>query len=280
MSHSIYIVNSTGAKEPFSLSKVYRSARRVGASKNLAREIVEKVSAEIYPGITTAEIFKRIKKQLSQSSAKAALVFNLKEGMRKLGPTGFPFEKYIGEILQRNGFKVQINQHIPGVCCKYEIDFLAKKENLLYVGECKYHNLAEGRVHLDEALANSARFLDIKAGRFLNKIFKATAIKSLLVTNTKFTGEAIKYSECVRVGLLGWNYPKGEGLERLIDKEKLYPITILPSLKMNLAEAFVSRQLMLAEDVLDLDVEKFSRQANLPREPLKALVNEAETLLR
>lgn len=275
----LYVIDSMGTREPFSFKKVYRSAIRSGASRDVARKIAKNIVREIYPEITTAEIFKKVKKQLGLVSLGAATAFNLKEGMRRLGPTGFPFEKYIGEILRDSGFDVQLNQIIPGVCCSYEIDFIAKKENILYIGECKYHNIPSGRIHLDIALANHARFLDIRAGNFFSKIFKKVEMKSLLVTNTKFSKEAIKYSKCVGVELLGWNYPKGNGLEHLIDTHKLYPITVLSSLDPHLADILASRKIMLAKDLLKIDIEKFSREEGMPQEKLKILVRETKALL-
>ena len=59
--------------------------------------------------------------------------------------------------------------------------------------ECKYRNLRKGKVHSRDALANYARFLDIQKGSF----FKNKKMKSILVTNTKFTTKVIKYSKCV-----------------------------------------------------------------------------------
>lgn len=273
---SLYIINSNGEREPFSVGKVYRSAKRVGASKELAEKITKTIEKEVYPGITTLEIFKRVKKLLRQEIPKAALKFNLKKGMKKLGPTGFPFEKYIGAIFSRNGFEVRLNQHISGFCCKYEIDFVAKKDSLLYLGECKYHNLPGGRVHSDTALANYARFLDIKKGKFNHKNLK---IKSLLVTNTKFTTRSIRYSNCVEMELLGWNYPRNNGLEHLIDSQKLYPITILPSLNRYLAEIFASKKIILAQDILRINVAKFARETKMSEQHLKRLVKETEILL-
>jgi len=273
---SLYIINSNGEKESFSAEKVYRSAKRVGASKELAKKIARTIKKEAYPGITTLEIFKRVKKLLQQEVPRAALKFNLKKGMKKLGPTGFPFEKYIGAIFSRNGFEVKLNEHIPGFCCKYEIDFLAKKDNLIYIGECKYHNLSGNRVHLDTALANYARFLDIKKGKFNSKNIK---MKSLLVTNTKFTTKSIHYSNCLGVKLLGWNYPRNKGLEDLIDSQKLYPITILPSLNRYLAEIFTSKKIILAQDILRINIAKFVRETKISEKHLKRLVRETEILL-
>lgn len=273
---SLYIINSNGEREPFSAEKVYRSAKRVGASKELAKKITKTIEKEVYPGITTLEIFKRVKKLLQRETPKAALKFNLKKGIKKLGPTGFPFEKYVGAIFSRNDFEVKLNQHISGFCCKYEIDFVAKKDNLLYIGECKYHNLPGGRVHSNTALTNYARFLDIKKGKFNRKNLK---IKSLLVTNTKFTTRSISYSNCVGVELLGWNYPRNEGLEYLIDSQKLYPITILPSLSQYLAEIFASKKIMLVQDILRIDVTKFAKETKISEQHLKRLIKETEILL-
>jgi hypothetical protein len=199
--------------------------------------------------------------------------------MKKLGPTGFPFEKYIREIFTRNGFKVKINQYIPGLCCIYEIDFLARKDDLLYVGECKYRNLIQGMVHLETALANYARFLDIKNGKFFNKLSDKIKIKSLIVTNAKFTKEAIEYSDCVGVHLLGWKHPKGKGLEYLIDRQGLYHITILPSLKPYLSDILASKGILLVEDILRINIKKFIRITKIKERDLERLVGEAKTLL-
>jgi len=277
----ISIVNSRGEKELFSPQKVYKSAVRVGASRQSAQRITNLIAKEVYPGIKTSKIFKRVKSLLHKEFPKAALRFNLKEGIRKLGPTGFPFEKYVGEILNRLGYKTKINQFLPGKCLsEYEIDFIAQKEKVIYVGECKYRNVFGDRVHSSSALANYARFLDISAGSyFKSNIYKGFTIKSMLVTNTKFTGSAQKYSNCMGVELLGWNYPKNKGLEYLIEKEKLYPITILPSLSKHLKDAFTREKIMLVEDILKTDSEKLAKRLKISLKQLKPLINEAEILL-
>ena len=214
----LYVINSNKERELFSFQKVYRSAKRVGASGKLALEIAKTIKREVYPGIRTSEIFKRVKNLLQQESPKAALKFNLKEGTKKLGPTGFPFEKYIGEVLKKIGFKVKINQYLPGHCISnYEIDFIAQKENLIYIGECKYRNISGDRVHSRDALANYARFLDILNGPYFKlKKYKNLKIKTMMVTNTKFTKRAENYSYCMKAELLGWRCPKNKGLEYFI----------------------------------------------------------------
>jgi Holliday junction resolvase len=276
----LFVINSRGEKEPFSFQKLSRSAKRAGASEKAAREIADIVKKKVYPGIKTSEIFKEMKKLLKKEIPNAGLRFNLKEGMRKLGPTGFPFEKFIGEVLKRIGFEVELNQYISGRCLgKYEIDFVAKKGREIYIGECKYRNLFGERVHLDDALSNFARFLDIlKNPSFKSKKARGFKIKSLLVTNTKFTSRALNYCRCVGVELLGWRSPKNRGLEYLIEKEKLYPVTILPSLRGRLRDILSSEKMMLAEDLLKINPQKFAKKFNISLEQFGLLIKEAQVL--
>lgn len=273
----VYIINARGEKEYFSPKKVYRSARRVGASSSFAKEIARKIEKEVYPEMKTSEIFSKVKKMLSKNKKKLGIKFSLKKAMRKLGPTGFPFEKYIGSIFLKKGFKVKLNKIVRGHCCSYETDFLAEKSNLFYVGECKYRNLSGGRVDSQIALSNYARFLDIKKKKtFGNK----KGVKSILVTNSKFTTKAIKYSKCVGVDLLGWNYPKNKGLESIIDKEELYPITILRSLRKDVSDTFVSKRIMLIEDLLKMDIRKFSKKNHISSSYLNSLLKDAKLLIK
>jgi hypothetical protein len=79
---------------------------------------------------------------------------------------------------------------------------------------------------------------------------------------------------------LGWNYPKNEGLESVIDRNKLYPVTILPSFKNYHAVVFKKEGIMLADEILNLDVVKFSKKVNIPENQLESLKKEANTLLK
>ena len=276
-----FVINSKGEKEPFSFYKIYRSAKRAGASVGLAKEIAGEIEKQVYPGMKTREVFKKIKKLLSKRHLQASIRFSLKEAMRKLGPTGFLFEKFIREVLLANGFKVKINQYLQGFCLvTYEIDFLSQKGKMIYIGECKYHRLPGERVNLQVALANYARFLDIEANSYFRKLkSKGFQIEPMLVTNTKFSKEAIRYAQCKRTKLLGWRYPKSQGLEYLIEREKLYPITILPSLKGYLKEVFVQKRMMLAKDLLEADISVLSKKLNLSQKALFPLIREAKVLL-
>jgi len=279
--NSLYVINLNGEREPFSFQKVYNSARRVGASRDLAQNIAQVIKKQAYSGIKTSEIFSKVIKMLHSETPKAALRFNLKKGMKKLGPTGFPFEKFVGEVLKRLGYNVEINQYLPGHCIRsYEIDFVAQKGNIIYIGECKYRNLPGEKVHSRDALANYARFLDICNGSFFkSKKKQGLEIKTMMITNTKFTQKTLDYFECIGIDALGWRYPRTRGLEWLIEEKKLYPITILPGLNSYLANFFVSQEMMLAQDILNINLKKLSSELKIPEKQILVLKKQAENLL-
>ena len=277
----ILIINNLGEKEPFSWRKVYQSALRVGAQKALAKHIASQIEKEAYNNIRTKEIFKKVQEYLFHDFHKGAMRFSLKEAMRKLGPSGFPFEKYVGEVFKRLGFAVQINQHLPGKCVFHEIDLLAKIDKQLLIGECKFHSLPGSRVDLKVAMATYACYLDLNIGNFFKKAsLKKLKIRPMLITNTKFTSEAIRYAECMKIDLLGWRYPMDRGLEYVIESNKFYPITILPSLKGDLLNVCGQEQIMLAQDLLLIDINKCAKKARIPEKRLLSLKKEAEILLK
>ncbi len=278
----VEVINSQGEKEIFSWKKVYRSAKRAGASSRAAKEIADRIEKEVYPGITTRKIFNEVQRLLRKKSLSSSIRFSLKDGIRKLGPTGFPFEKYVGGVLSANGFSnVRNNLHLRGNCALYEIDFVATKDNTLYIGECKYHHLSGERVDLQVALYNFARYLDLKDASSIQRYLSSgMEVKAMLVTNTKFTSQARSYSRCVGVELLGWNWPPQKGLEYLITREGLYPITVLPSLTRGLRDIFLSNRLTLAKDILRFSPKSLSKELNIPINKAESLLKEANYLFQ
>jgi hypothetical protein len=270
----IKVLKYNGEKEPFSVKKVYNSAMRAGASSSLAKEIARKIEKEVYQGIATKEIFKKVKEGLKKENLQFALRFSLKDAMKKLGPDGFLFEDFARRVLSQYGLKVSPATVISGRCAGYEIDFISEKDNLVYLGECKYRNNPGDKVDINVCLKSFAILEDVKnSGRF-----KGKEVNFLIVTNSRFTDEAIRYSSCKGMELLGWNYPKDEGLEDMVEARKLYPINILPSFRGYLAEALKRERIMLVSDIFSLNIEKFIKRANIRRKQMEELKREAEIL--
>jgi hypothetical protein len=275
--NNIQVINLQGEKEPFSKEKVFQSAKRAGASESLAEEIAGIIADEVTNNTHTSKIYDRVKELLSKKEPQTSIKFSLKEAMRKLGPTGFPFEKFTANILEKAGYEVQINQFLSGACVdKYETDFLAQKGQKKYIGECKYHTDRGEKVDLQDALYNFARFEDIIDG---DNPYQESS-QSFFITNAKFSSMAIKYSRCKDVKLLGWRYPQGEGLETIVEKYDLYPITILPSVDQKVKKSFDEAKIMLAKDLSSQSEEELLRELSIPKNKLKKLIKEAKTLLK
>lgn len=268
------VVKQNREKEAFNYKKVYKSALRSGASRKLAQTIAETIKEEAYHGMKTSQIYRRIRELLKKEDFKTSIRFSLKEAMRKLGPEGFFFEKFIARILEELGYKVRINQIVAGKCLNYETDVLAERGDVLYIVECKYRNLKKTIVRSQIALANYARYLDIKESSF-----KQYRLKSMLVTNNKLSYDASVFCRCRGVECFGWRNPKGKGLEKIIEEKKLYPVTILPSFKKNLYQNFENEMIILAKDVLETDMNKFFKRTNIDLKYLLKIKKEAEILI-
>lgn len=276
MAKKIYVINARGEREPFSFNKVYQSARRVGASDALAQDIAQDIERKAFDGMRTSDIFSQVRAALNKERPAWAIRFNLKEAMRKLGPTGFPFEAFVGNIFSALGFEVKLNQFLKGGCLIYEIDFIAQDKKVIKIGECKFHNQKDHTVNTHIVLEAYAKFLDLKQGFLKNEKRESSFV---IATNTKFTDRAKKYAKHNNLQLLGWRYPREEGLEKIIEKEKLYPVTILPSLNKPLARYFCDRQTMLVQDVLNIQFQNSFNQRGIQKTQLDKLKKEAELLL-
>ena len=72
-----------------------------------------------------------------------------------------------------------------------------------------------------------------------------------LVTNTKFTKDAIKYAECVGLKLLSWDYPKDNGIGKNIDDFGLYPITALTTISKQEKELIIENDIILIKELFN-----------------------------
>src|SRR5690606_32869846 len=138
------IVKSSGEKVKFSMEKLRKSLKHSGADDNLVGQIVDTVRDELYQGISTKEIYNRAFVLLKKKKSLFASKYKLKKAIYELGPTGFPFERFVAAILEYSGFKTEVGKIMQGVCVSHEIDVFAEKDGSVSVIECKFHSV-EGR---------------------------------------------------------------------------------------------------------------------------------------
>ncbi len=239
------IVKKDGTKEPYNEEKIRISATRVGVPSSLQNDMLMVIRDRLYDGIPTVEIFSMIKEFLRQSdSPHLAMKYNLKDALAQLGPSGYPFEKYVAMLLGDIGYQTQTNRTLSGSCVTHEVDVVAVKDNVTYFIEAKFHKNPAQRTDVRVALYIKARYEDLKSN------WQSGETRPWIVTNTRFSTDAIKYCECQNIKITSWGYPQGEGIMDLIEHTGLHPITIVDGMssgdKMRLLSAGVvtCRQLL------------------------------------
>lgn len=246
-----------GTKEPYNEEKIKTSATRVGVPSDLLQEMLEAIRSRLYDGIPTSEIYSLIQDFLHSSSKPfLAMKYNLKAALSELGPSGYPFEKYVAMLLSSLGYTTTVNQTLSGACVTHEIDVVAIKDGITYFIEAKFHKSPAQRTDVRVPLYIKARYDDLAK----NNLDKQTS--PWIVTNTRFSTDAIKYSECNNIKLTSWGYPKNAGIMDLIEKTKLHPVTMVEGLtkedKMRLmAAGVVTCQQLLDPKHRDLLPNKF-----------------------
>ncbi|WOD42964.1 ATP cone domain-containing protein [Hwangdonia lutea] len=249
-STSIEIIKSSGEKAKFSLEKLEASLKRTGADHQTVNQIVHKVTDELYQGISTKEIYNRAFSLLKKKKSHFASKYKLKKAIYELGPTGFPFERFISAILQYSGYKTEVGKILQGKCVTHEIDVIAQKNNKTTVIECKFHNEEGLNCNVKIPLYINSRYNDIKAHWSANDKTKTTLTKGWVVTNTRFTTDAIQYGNCINLYLLSWDYPKNDGLKDRIDRLGLYPVTVSTLLTKREKQFLLSRDVVLCRTLI------------------------------
>ena len=270
----MWVVKASGETEKFDPSKIKRTCLRAGASEELANKIVEQVRKKAYDGISTREILGIALKLLSKEKPNIAARYDLKGAMFRLGPAGFVFEHFIGEVLKEYGYQTRVHNILKGFCVSHEVDVVASKENKSFMIECKYHNLQGIYTGLREVLYTYARFLDLCEGSKHNLCQRFE--QPWLVCNTKFSDDTIQYAQCKGIRLVGWSYPEGNSLENLIENKKLYPITMIRSLDADSIDKLASASFILAIDLLRIPLGELNTITKIPLRKLRIFSDEAK----
>lgn len=246
----ISIVKSSGEVVQFSLTKLKKSLKRTGADDEVVASILETVQDELYQGITTKEIYNRAFALLKKKKNVFASKYKLKKAIYELGPTGFPFEHFIGAILKYSGYKVAVGEILQGECVQHEVDIVAHKNNETTVVECKFHS-EEGLVcNVKVPLYVHSRYRDVKNHWNTFKKHDTTLTQGWVVTNTRFTKDATEYGNCAGLYLLSWDYPVENSLKDIIDRLGLYPITVSTLLTNREKQFLLNRDVVLCRELI------------------------------
>jgi hypothetical protein len=218
---SVNIIKSTGDVVPFSIEKLENSLKRSGADEATIGMIANEVASQLRDGMTTRDVYKFAFKLLKKRQRPAACKYSLKRAIMEMGPTGFPFEKFVGELLANQGYAVKTDQVLQGKCVQHEIDIIAENADTICIIECKYHNGVNTSSDVKIPLYVHSRFRDVMPEDSKKRY------ECWVVTNTQFTHDAIQYGECAGLHLLSWDHPKHAGIMDMADGQKMYPVTCL-----------------------------------------------------
>ena len=273
----ITITKASGQQEKFELRKLVDSLVRSGAPPDIAAEIAQKVERQMPPFSHTKSIFRLAKKLLRQYNAVSGMKYSLKKALSALGPSGYPFEKYVARILKSHGYDVEVDKIVAGYCVTHEVDVYAVKGNEHFVVECKYHSNGGNPTDVKVALYIHSRFEDIRKAFDQNPAENVT-YRGLLVTNTRLTTDAIKYAECTGLGIMSWRYPAKESLEKMIEGRRLYPVTVLPAAGKKVLESLMRNDIILAQEIADMEEQDFLRRSGLDAATARTIKRQADEL--
>lgn len=244
------ITKADGNREFFKVEKLRRSLRRAGAVPAEVNSIVSEINSILYDGIRTQEIYRHAFSLLRQSKTPAATRYSLRRALFGLGPSGFPFEKFLGKLFETEGYKTETGVILNGRCAPHEIDIAAYRQTDSFVGEAKFHARPGVKTDLQVAMYSYARLLDLKGVKICNDDV-CNITNFWLITNTKFTTTAEKYGECVGLKMLSWDYPKKNNLHDRIQKARVYPITVIQSLSISQISVLISHDIIVCRDLLE-----------------------------
>lgn len=235
-----------GGLEDFNEQKLVDSIVRAGASREVAEDIFYEISQKGIPA-TTKQLHSDIHSRLIERYPHIAARYNIKRTLHTLGPTGYPFEKYIASIFHLMGYRTEVNKTFEGECVDHEIDVVVYNDNMTGLVECKYHLSLSAKSNIKVPLYVKSRVDDITTHQ--QKLNPDSRFEYYIATNTRFSIDAVDYSHCKGINLLGWNQPDEMPLPRLIDKYSLHPVTSLSTLTHKQANVLINNQIVLVRDI-------------------------------
>lgn len=272
------IVKNSGNIVDYNPLKLEQSLMKSGASQTVVKTILEAIEKEIYEGISTQQIYKMAFGLLKKVSNSNAARYNLKEAIRLLGPAGFFFEKYIALLFSSENYQAVTNFILQGKCVSHEIDVLVKKNSTIAMIECKFHMGKDANSDVKVPMYILSRFNDLKDNRHTIFTRNDTVSKCWIVTNNRFTTDAIVFAKCSKLNLLSWNYPKNDNLKTKNDTNYLYPITCLTTLSFAEKDKLLFLDVILVKELINNSesLEKIGLSSNR----IKNVLKEASELCR
>ncbi len=244
-----WVTKNSGDHAEFSEKKLRRSLEKSGAGEEDIQYIIVEIMKILYQGITTKEIYNKAFALLKSKARPFAAKYKLKKALMELGPSGFPFEKYIAEVLSHEGYSTKVGEILQGNCVQHEVDIVGKKGKEYIVVECKFHSDTRRFCDVKVPLYVNSRFLDLKEYWERKPKNNGKNHNGWLVTNTRFSKDAIQYGTCAGLYLLSWDFPRKGSLKERIDRSGVHPITCMTTLTGKEKKRLLRKMVVLCKDI-------------------------------
>ena len=269
------IVKTDGSVEAWDGSKLLRSLRRAGANEATAERIRSTIEASMGPNEASNHIYRRAFMMLRREGYAAAARYSLRRALFEFGPSGHPFEDFVSELFKSEGWDVKSRQVLQGKCVTHEVDVFAERDGEHLAAELKYHNDPGYKTDVKIALYVKARMDDIWSCQE-NGGASLRVDHGYLITNTKFTSQAIDYAKCAGITLIGWSYPHHGNLYDRIVASGLYPITALQTLRKSEKRLLIDKNISTTK--LLRENRQLLREIGVPAERIGKVVAEIDSL--
>lgn len=266
------IIKASGKRELFDPKKLQHSLERAGAGPEQIEKIFDELEKQMYDGISTRRIYKLAFKKLKSISRGMAGRYKLKQAIMELGPTGFPFEKFVGQLLRHQGYSVSTDQSLEGHCISHEVDVIAVNDSKKHYIECKFRNRQDDKCDVKIPLYIKSRFDDLSNA----EDDKSSSIHGWVVTNTRFTRDALDYGSCAGLRMISWDHPDQGSLKRMIELARLYPITCLASASSSIKQKLLDENIVICKEILQN--EQLLEKATDKPQTKRAIMQEIEDL--
>ena len=268
----ILVTKADGEQEPFDAGKLEHSLELAGASSTTRARIVAHLIKEMHPGIMTEEIYQHAFRMLQEDEhTPVAARYSVKRAVFSLGPSGFPFEQFVAAILRAHGWHTNTGVALNGRFAPHEVDVLAEKDHKRVGIEAKFHNEPGGRTDIKDALYVKARYDDLRNTPEMS----SRVDEGWLVTNTRFTRNAIRYAQCSGLTLIGWDYPRTRGLLTMIEEARVHPLTCLTTLSEGEKRRLLDQKIVLCKDV---QTKHLLQEFGVRPEKIPSVIEEANRL--
>jgi hypothetical protein len=273
----IWVTNADGTRNLFNRQRIVKTCLRMRVSEEIAKVVADKVEKNIYNGIQTRKILQMIFEYLQKERSTFKNRIDLRRAISLLRPVP-DWEHYIQMLLSELGYSIISNKIIRGRCVEHEIDAVAQKGDETILVEIKHHYKYHTSTGLDVCRIIRATFEDMTEGFDLG-LTQINFNKTLIICNTKFSNHAKQYAECRDIDHIGWNSPLEHGLDRIIEENKFYPITLISNLDRKTEEKLGNKGIVLLRQLTENSITELVKKTGIKRYRVAELTQKAQGIL-